>query len=227
LGRETFVAGVTWEEGWPALDEEFYEVPAQAHGFVEEFDSALLDQRWVVPGGEAATTVQRTSSGGLVILPAGQRGPTLGSRGLLCTRVRDLRWASEAVLEGPGRFLLLVDDRHWYAIVREGRTVSAVARVGDIETVVTTHDVPDGPAQLRIEAVAPASRSAPMGHGGPDDVVLSIVRPAGSFELARLDGRYLSTEVASGFTGRMLAIGSTNQPAHVRSVAYRPVLGSH
>lgn len=39
-------------------------------------------------------------------------------------------------------------------------------------------------------------------------------------ELARLDGRYLSTEVASGFTGQMLAIGSTSAPARVLSVSY-------
>ena len=62
----------------------------------------------------------------------------------------------------------------------------------------------------------------PIGHGGPDDIVLSVSDGDGRQELARLDGRYLSSEVASGFTGRMLALGATTGPAHVTSVAYRP-----
>jgi hypothetical protein len=75
---------------------------------------------------------------------------------------------------------------------------------------------------LQIAAVAPQSPPVPLGHGGPDDITLSLLTTEGVFELARLDGRYLSTEVASGFTGRMLALGSTAAPAHFRSVAYRP-----
>ena len=68
----------------------------------------------------------------------------------------------------------------------------------------------------------PASDILPLGNAGPDEIVLSLVEPARVRELARLDGRYLSTEVASGFTGRMLAIRATDVPAHVRSVTYRP-----
>jgi hypothetical protein len=226
LGRETFVAGVTWTEGWPVIDEERFEVPAPETGFVDDFSGPQLDLRWVVPGAEASSTVERNATGDLVIRPtAGTDGPSR-SMGLLCTRVRDLSWTSEATFEGSGRFLLLLDDRHWYGIVRNGAIAQAVVRVGDIEVEVAAHDVPDGPAPLRIESVPPASPMVPLGHGGPDDIVLSIVLPDGSRELARLDGRYLSTEVASGFTGRMLAIGSTTEPTTVRSMAYRPTTGT-
>ena len=71
--------------------------------------------------------------------------------------------------------------------------------------------VPPGPAVLRIEAVAPRSNALPL--AGPDDIVLSVAGPDGRQELARLDGRYLSTEVATGFTGRMLALGAVTVPA--------------
>jgi hypothetical protein len=43
-------------------------------------------------------------------------------------------------------------------------------------------------------------------------------------QLARLDGRYLSTEVASGFTGRMLAVAAVDEPAHLACVTYSPAL---
>jgi hypothetical protein len=75
---------------------------------------------------------------------------------------------------------------------------------------------------LRIESVPPTSAPVPLGNGGPDDVVLSIDEGDGFRQLGRLDGRYLSTEVASGFTGRVLAVGSTATPAHVLSVRYLP-----
>jgi hypothetical protein len=213
LGRETFLAGVSWKEGWPGLDEDRYDVPAPETGFVDEFSTTELDQRWVVPGDEAAATIELSDSAGLRIRAA---------QGLLCARVRDLRWSSTAVFEGSGRFLLRIDDRHWYGLVRRGARVEALARVGDLEVVLGTHDVADGPVELRIDAVEPESPPVPLGHGGPDDIFLSVVLAGGPVRLARLDGRYLSTEVASGFTGRMLAIGSMDEPAYVRSVAYRP-----
>lgn len=73
---------------------------------------------------------------------------------------------------------------------------------------------------MRIESVPP--RSEPVAHGnGPDDIILSVDDENGRHELARIDGRYLSTEVATGFTGRMLVIGSCAAEAHVVSVTYR------
>jgi hypothetical protein len=89
--------------------------------------------------------------------------------------------------------------------------------IGDLNVVLATVAAPDGAVVLRIAAVAPASPTA-----GPDEIVLSIVLPAGPQELARLDGRYLSTEVAAGFTGRMLALGALTAPAHFLSLAYHP-----
>ena len=46
--------------------------------------------------------------------------------------------------------------------------------------------------------------------------MLSVVHDGEVIEMARLDGRYFSTEVASGFTGRMLAIGAPVRDGIVR-----------
>jgi xylan 1,4-beta-xylosidase len=46
-----------------------------------------------------------------------------------------------------------------------------------------------------------------LGKTGPDIVVLGYENADGTMiELARLDGRYISTEVAGGFTGRFVGI---------------------
>jgi xylan 1,4-beta-xylosidase len=179
LGRETFLAGVDWVNGWPVIDEDRYAVTPVGTGFRDDFDSPELDMRWVVPGGEAAATVQRCPAGGLWILPIanGTDGP-IGAVGLLCTRVRDLRWTTDATLQGPGRFLLRLDDRHTYELTRHANSVDVTVSIGDLNVVLATVAAPDGAVVLRIAAVAPASPTA-----GPDEIVLSIVLPAGPQEL--------------------------------------------
>jgi hypothetical protein len=219
LGRETFIAGVAWVDGWPVLDESRFAVAPSDTAFIDQFDTPDLNLRWVVPGGDPAAAVERHPSGGIQILPA---SGAAGASGLLCARVRDLRWRAEAVLDGPGRFEVRLDDRHAYGLSRDRVTVRATARVGDLQSVLSETAVADGPVVLRIEAVTPFQPAALPGNAGPDEMVLSLVEAHGAFELARLDGRYLSTEVASGFTGRMLALGATECAAHVRSVSYRP-----
>lgn len=217
LGRETFLAGVDWVDGWPVFDENRYPVAPMPTAFDDRFDGPYLDQRWVVPGGEAATTTELPAGGGVRVLPAAP-DPRRGSAGLLCSRVRDLRWTAEATIDGDGGFQLRLDHRHHYSLtVRDGQ-VRATARIGDLDVVVATVPAPVGPAVLRLAAVTPTTPTVPLGDAGPDTIVLSVVDAGEVRELARLDGRYLSTEVASGFTGRVLALTA---PALARRVTYR------
>jgi hypothetical protein len=62
----------------------------------------------------------------------------------------------------------------------------------------------------------------PRGYAGPDQIVLSVIDNGTLRELARLDGRYFSTEVASGFTGRVLGIGGVQGAGRALSFAYEP-----
>ena len=98
----------------------------------------------------------------------------------------------------------------------------AEVRIGEMRQVLATADVPDGEVTLRIQSTTPRSAPVPIGNAGPDDIVLSLVHPGGDEELARLDGRYFSTEVASGFTGRMLALSAVRDDSRIRCVSYRP-----
>jgi hypothetical protein len=212
LGRETFLAGVDWEDGWPVCVEDRFPAPATDTGFTDDFSSPALHHRWVVPGGEPELVADPHPAGEL----------RLSGSGLLCTRVRDLGWTAEATFAAPGRFLLRIDDRHWYALAFQDGHVRTSARIGDIEHELGTIAVAGDTVIFRIAGVPPSSPPVPRGHAGPDEIVLSAGDAEGVHELARLDGRYLSTEVAGGFTGRMLALGPATGPARVLSVIYTP-----
>ncbi|WP_035705163.1 glycoside hydrolase family 43 protein [Glycomyces tenuis] len=217
LGRETFLAGVDWVEGWPVFDEARFEVPPSDTAFDDDFASPAPGLRWVVPGGEPEAVAARHPDGGLTLRDAPD-----GSPGLLCARVRDLAWSAEAACSGAGRLRLLIDDRHWYELVFEGGRVRAVARIGPVAHELGSAPCPGGTAVLRIETAEPETEGVSPTRIGPDDIVLSFDGGAGFGELGRLDGRYLSTEVATGFTGRMLAIGSAGEGSRVLRAVYEP-----
>jgi hypothetical protein len=217
LGRETFLAGVDWVDGWPVFDETRFDVPSTDTGFIDDFSTARLDNRWVVPGAEPGSVAVRLPGGGLEL-----RSRPDGSPGLLCARVRDLAWTAEATFTGSGQFMLRLDDRHWYGLTFLDGQVRATVQVGDIHRELGAVAVAHGTVMLRIQSVQPSSAPVPLGNAGPDEVVLSLADGDGFDELGRLDGRYLSSEVASGFTGRMLAVGSTPAPSRVQAVRYVP-----
>ena len=217
LGRETFLAGVDWVDGWPVFDETRFTVSATATGFSDDFSTDRLHDRWVVPGGEPENVAVRHPCGGLEL-----RSLPDGSPGLLCARVRDLSWAAEAAFAGSGQFLLRLDDRHWYGLTVQDGQARATARIGEIQQRLSTVPVAGTTVVLRIESVPPSSAPLPLGNAGPDDIILSLDDGDGFRQLGRLDGRYLSTEVASGFTGRMLAVGSTAAASRLLSVRYLP-----
>ncbi|MGF6832459.1 hypothetical protein QF015_000608 [Paenarthrobacter sp. TE4293] len=216
LGRETFLAGIDWVDGWPVFDEDRFRVPIADTAFADDFSAPDLNSRWVVPAGEPENVAQRNPQGGLTLLPMPD-----GSPGMLCTRVKDLRWTATATIQGQGSFLLRMDDRYSYGITVRNDVVQAWARIGGL-----TVDLGSSPAEattiLQIESVSADSPTVPLGHGGPDDIVLSVVQRTGIVQLGRLDGRHLSTEVASGFTGRMLTLEGAEASGSIVSVNYTP-----
>lgn len=201
LGRETFLTRVDWKDGWPVVQDLDEQVTVADHSFTDDFTAPALHHRWVSPGADPASVLA---------------GGALTTSGLLCVRVRDERWTAEVTVDGPARFVLRLDDRHWYALISDGEQISAVSRVGDIEHTVASIAVPQGTTTLRIEAVTPAAAAQPGADTGPDEIVLA----AEGQPLARLDGRYLSTEVAGGFTGRVLGVGAVDDTAQLRRFAY-------
>ncbi len=216
-GRETFLAAVDWHDGWPVFHESRIAVPATDHSFADDLRSPRLHPRWVSPGSAPADLVERGGPGPARLLA------TPGPRDLLAVRTRDDTWTFEATVtltHGEFRLLLRLDDRHWCALGATPGTVTARLRIGPAEVVLATATVADsGPTTLRLS-------SRPPSDGGPDDIELGVGRASAYRRLARFDGRYLSTEVAGGFTGRVIGLRAVTAPVTIHRVEYSagPVL---
>lgn len=88
---------------------------------------------------------------------------------------------------------------------------------------IATRPVQAGPVQLRIEVHArQPSEWDPL--IGPDALRFGVETADGEFQvLAELDGRYLSTEVAGGFTGRVIGMYAAAGTVHFDWFDYEPV----
>lgn len=208
LGRETFLIGVDWIDGWPVFDEDRFSVEPAETAFADPL-TGPVDLRWVAPGQDPATFV-RSGADGLTLAPEGDRA-------VLCARIRDHEWtATVQLLAGAGGLVVRIDDEHWFGIVRCGDEVEVRLAVGPTSTVLATSPV-DGPQVLALDALPSPPRSF---RAGPDRLRAGIVVDGAPRWLAEVDGRYVSTEVAGGFTGRMLGLAAEGQGATFRSVSY-------
>lgn len=204
-GRETFLAGVDWVDGWPVVAEDRFPVEPADHSFTDGFATAGLHPRWVAPGAGPETFTRWAGPGELVL---DQGRPLL-------TRALDEHWTAVARLDvsrGTARFLARIDDRHWYGLTADGSAVTATLVIGPARHTVTTVAA-GSPVSLRIRALRPAVSGPFREAAEPDLVELSVLGDDGRAEvLGSFGGRYLSTEVAAGFTGRMVgveAVGGT------------------
>ncbi|PPL19153.1 glycoside hydrolase family 43 protein [Microterricola pindariensis] len=197
-GRETFLAGIDWVDDWPVVDESRHLAPPAQTGFVDRFDTAELDPRWISPGGPPEALLTRGVGGGVTVPPLGEAPDAF-----LGVRTRDERWQAElTVAAGDAALVLRLDAAHLVRVETDAGSIRASARIGDL-------DIPLGQAERPAEGVVLAIRAddAPTGIGvrsGPDILRLGTVRAGVFAELASLDGRYVSTEVAGGFTGRVI-----------------------
>lgn len=229
LGRETFVSGIVWEQGWPRFDEDRYQVPAGDTSFSDDFSGDLPHMRWIAPGTDLASFTAKLAAG-MQIIGAGTATATAP---LMATRVRDFEWSGRATVrpspEAVVRLVLRVDDSHWYAVEAGQRHIRAVARIGPVhqEMGMAAWDPSAGSLQLEISCTDAPGAGQPGKNAGPDEVSLGFRQGGRLSTLARLDGRYLSSEVAGGFTGRVIGISVTGGSAVIERFDYtarRPML---
>ena len=110
--------------------------------------------------------------------------------------------------DGAGGLAVRMDERHHYDVeIRDGM-VRARARIGGLQQVIGQRACPPGPAVvLRIEIlptdIATAANPVTL---DPDRIRLGFEHDGVFTVLAELDGRYLSTEVTGGYTGRVIGV---------------------
>jgi xylan 1,4-beta-xylosidase len=213
-GRETFLAGVDWIDEWPRFVEGRFDFEIPDRSFVDLFAEPSLHPRWISPGASLGNFVSPAEQG-VSLIPAACAS---GAVSALAVRVTDERWRLDVALrtaEGAAGVILRLDDRHWCEIRANNGSARAVLHIGPLEAQVgdTATDLGQTPT-VRIESVPPT-------QGGPDDISISVKRDGRSVSLARFDGRYLSTEVAGGFTGRVAGIRAISGMVEVASVRYQ------
>ncbi|MET7517715.1 glycoside hydrolase family 43 protein [Streptomyces sp. NPDC005480] len=232
LGRETFLAPVTWVDGWPVVGEVALDLPEfpwpLAPGPVEEqrddFELSELQPSWISLRSRPAEHFTTKDRPGWLTLRA--RGGSLDEADVIFVGRRQQHLACRArtlvdASQGHGGLAVRLDERHHYAIEASDTEVQVIARVGPLRTVVATEPLPEGPVVLGITIGDP-----PPPHDartGPDAISLGFERSDGTFTtLATLDGRYLSTEVAGGFTGRVIGVYAASGTTHFDWFDYEP-----
>ncbi|WP_230415639.1 glycoside hydrolase family 43 protein [Micromonospora tarapacensis] len=236
LGRETFLVPVRWVDGWPVVDpvEEVTAAPAgspPSHAAAadpgarrDDFDGAELAPGWISLRHRRQESWSLTARPGWLTLHAD--GTTLDRTGATMVAHRQLHHDCRAAVRvdpGSGRagLTLRMDEAHHYDLEISDGCVRVIGRVGPFRQVFGEVPVPAGPVTLTIatrthDLLPPTVTAADQvtAPGAPfgvrpsacDTVSFEVATEQGPVVLAELDGRYLSTEVAAGFTGRVFGL---------------------
>ncbi|WP_353945883.1 glycoside hydrolase family 43 protein [Streptomyces sp. HUAS MG91] len=222
LGRETFLAPVRWEDGWPVVGAIVDGSAPSA--FRDDFDAPELAPGWLSPRSRPASHCTTKDGPGRLTLRA--RGAGLDAPDVTFVGRRQDRLSCRARTridpgDGRGGLAVRLDEDHHYEIEAGAGTVRVRARIGPLSTVVAEHRVPDGPLTLGVDVT-----EAPMSdaRSGPDTLTFDVTGPDGTrTALATLDGRYLSTEVAGGFTGRVIGLYAAEGTVGFDWFTYEPL----
>ena len=210
----------------------------------DDFDGTRLAPGWISPRSRPDASWSLTERPGWLTLHAAR--PTLDRPGATFVGRRqqhaDCR-ISAHLDPGSARAGLSarIDEAHHYDLEISGGTLRVLARIGPVSQVLAEHPAPrPGPLTLTIDVrsrdlLPPASISAvqpvdaPVGAvaTGPDTISFRLETDDGPVVLAELDGRYLSTEVAYGFTGRVIGMYVTEGSAAFDWFDYQPVVHPH
>jgi xylan 1,4-beta-xylosidase len=230
LGRETFLAPVEWLDGWPVVGELSTELhapawplhPAPEVPVRDDFDRAELAPRWISLRERRAELCSTKERSGWLTLRAAGSLDTLDAV-FVGRRQQHLTCRVRALIdpaEGSGGLVVRLDERHHYEIEAADGRVKVHARIGSLLTEVASTSVPAGPVVLGIESAPHPPQDA---RTGPDVLSFGVEEPDGTFTvLGTLDGRYLSTEVAGGFTGRVIGMYAATGTVHFDWFDYEP-----
>ncbi|WP_156759040.1 glycoside hydrolase family 43 protein [Microbacterium karelineae] len=214
-GRETFLAGVDWVGDWPVVVEERFAQPADPAGFADRFDG--LDPRWVSPS-VAPETFARAD--GSLALAAGRDAASPEQTHVLCARVTAREWdAAAEMADGDTCLSVRIDGAHWYGAEVVGGRIRARAVSDPFDAILAESELPDG---ARPALRARTADGFHAGGVGPDTIEIGWDLGGAFTSIAAVDGRYVSTEVAGGFTGRMIGVEALGSAARVAEVAFRP-----
>jgi beta-xylosidase len=211
LGRETFLVPVQWIDGWPVVGDLALEMPASPPGHRasrpvptrDDFDAPALAPAWVSVRAPLARAASLDERPGWLTLHGNGQGLDNGAP-VFAGRRQQHHWCRARARVDPGDsteagLAVRMDSGRHYEVFVRGGSIAVRARIGPLADVVASAPAPPGDVVLRVETHAD--------DFGPDRVRLGYESGDGTFrELADLDGRYLSTEVATGYIGRVIGL---------------------
>jgi xylan 1,4-beta-xylosidase len=228
LGRETFLAPVRWEEGWPVVS------PGQGRLEFEYPTPNLPEHRWPSPPAcdnfEAPTLAfcwnfLRTPRedfyslterpGYLRLRLRPQRLSEQANPSFVGRRQQHINFTAQAALEfTPGSdhegagLVLLQNNDFYFCFVVQGGAVRLVKREKGVETVLAEQRVEAGRVYFKVEA------------SGQEYSFYSAAAPAAWQPVAvAVDGRLLSTQVAGGFVGSYIGMYASSNGQSSQNVA--------
>lgn len=233
LGRETFLAPVDWpQNGWPQVNGNGtvslnMEVPTlPLHPFKKalertEFDEDKLGVEWQYlrnPIMENYSLTERRGSLRISTSPytLNEREPV----SMICRRQTEhdftattlLEFNSSSDNEEAGMALIQNTSHHYDLLLKKSGKKNIVqlrVHVGSLSYIVSEQVVDSNRVLLRVS-------------GTPNQYIFSAADPNKKeySELGRLDTRYLSTEVAGGFTGVMIGLYTSSNGKASKAKAY-------
>jgi beta-xylosidase len=220
-GRETFITSVKWVDGWPVVEPVHVDETNSHFDFEADFSHVVEGE---FPGDFSGEfiSIRRTPA---QVLTAVDGGLQLNGNGLgmddpapAFVGRRQRRFDSEvqvvADVDGIGGLTLRYDEQSHYDIEVTPYDIVVRARLYGL-TRESRHALPDDLASLFIKCVDPDGGFEAMQTS--DQVQLGFVNGIGeSAILATFDGRYLSAEVTTSFTGRVYGVYCTQGSVTIR-----------
>ncbi|MGE5558921.1 MAG: glycoside hydrolase family 43 protein [Bacillota bacterium] len=232
LGRETFLAPVTWtEDGWPVVNGgKPVELVMDAGNLTghpwppipvrDDFDGQYLGLAWNFrrnPGKKDWSLSERPGclrlTGTSLTLDDMNFSTFIGRRQehFECTVSALVDFQPQTEGEEAGLTVLMNEEHHYeIAVTREdgSRQVMVRRRIGDLQKVVAREPAPEGPVILQI-TTKPHYYHFEYGREGEPPCRISTAAT-----------RYLAQEVAGGFTGVYFGMYATGNGIESRTPAY-------
>ncbi|WP_202873844.1 glycoside hydrolase family 43 protein [Kribbella speibonae] len=204
LGRETFAARLSWYDDWPRVDAALEPEPGDV--FVEALTAEGIPLSFVSPSGLPADILHH-------------EGGQWQLSGFVGRWQEHLFTSTRAKIAAGAGLELRVDPDHRVTVQVGPQSVRAVATIGGFP-IELGEVAADGAATIELRTEPPPELEGTPQHG-PDVVVARVLDGRAWRELGRIDGRYFSTEVAGGFTGRLIGLVAEGRAAHIYDLVYR------
>lgn len=142
---------------------------------------------------------------------------------MLLTRLCDPYWDCAFDLDvthGAGSVLIRMDQNHRLDVEISQTPIRSVLRLSGLTVPFDTVASTAKRVTIRFQC-RPAASSSFMALQGPDTIDLSASIDDETVAPGQVDGRYLSTEVAGGFTGRMIGVHARMGRILLKTCIYR------